>query len=42
MWARTEDLVELLWPQIELLVRAVLEGKTMPGADVRRLVYASL
>jgi hypothetical protein len=38
MWARTEDLVEAWWPQIEAVAAALLERRTMHAQEIRKVM----
>lgn len=40
MWARTEDLVELWWPQIEAVATALLDRRTMRGREIREVMMS--
>jgi hypothetical protein len=38
MWARTEDFVDLRWPEIEAVALALLDRRTMRGREIRDVV----
>jgi hypothetical protein len=38
MWVRTEDFVDLWWPQIEAVAVALLDHSTMRGREIRDVV----
>jgi hypothetical protein len=42
MWARTEDLVEQWWPQIEAVAVALLERRTMHAREIREVMASVL
>ena len=42
MWARTEELVEEWWPQIEAVAVALLELRTMRGREIREAMASAL